>query len=105
MWRSCSTGSLTEQQRMPRIEPLKNTSAEGGDVPEQFECYREMFGWYSSGMDENRLPSRYSPHKEPPDFSGCYNLVELNSGSHNSYDRNRMEFPACKAGAGSILCR
>ena len=30
----------------------------GGDVPEQFECYREMFGWYASGMDENRLPSK-----------------------------------------------
>lgn len=29
-----------------------------GDVPEQFECYREMFGWYASGMDENRLPSK-----------------------------------------------
>ena len=33
----------------------------GGDVPEQFECYREMFGWYSSGMDENRLPSKILP--------------------------------------------
>ncbi|MCX4284372.1 hypothetical protein [Duncaniella dubosii] len=33
----------------------------GGDVPEQFECYREMFGWYSSGMDENRLPSKDTP--------------------------------------------
>ena len=30
----------------------------GGDVPEQFECYRGRFGWYASGMDENRLPSK-----------------------------------------------
>ena len=26
------------------------------DVPKEFECYRDMFGWYSSGLDEAELP-------------------------------------------------
>lgn len=28
-----------------------------GDVPARYECYRDMFGWYADGMDENKLPS------------------------------------------------
>ncbi len=27
------------------------------DLPEQYRPYREMFGWYASGMEEEALPS------------------------------------------------
>lgn len=33
----------------------------GGDVPEQFECYREMFGWYSSEWMRTVCPRKILP--------------------------------------------
>lgn len=35
---------------------LEDYFCSGGEVPAQYECYREMFGWYASGMDESALP-------------------------------------------------
>ena len=35
---------------------LEHYFCSGGDVPPQYECYRDMFGWYASGMDESALP-------------------------------------------------
>lgn len=33
------------------------------DLPAEYECYREMFGWYASGMDETMLPSPVGEHR------------------------------------------
>ena len=34
------------------------------DIPEQYLPYRDMFGWFASGMDEEKLP-RSLAHKAP----------------------------------------
>lgn len=36
---------------------LEDYFCSGAPVPPEYECYREMFGWYASGMDENALPT------------------------------------------------
>ncbi|MCM1450743.1 MAG: hypothetical protein NC102_00580 [Clostridium sp.] len=33
----------------------------GGPVPAEFERYRDMFAWYASGMDEDKLPAEDKP--------------------------------------------
>lgn len=35
---------------------LEEYFCSGAPVPPEYECYREMFGWYASGMDEDALP-------------------------------------------------
>lgn len=35
----------------------------GATLPPEVECYREMFGWYASGMDESRLPHAAAPRR------------------------------------------
>lgn len=37
----------------------------GEHVPPEYECYRDMFKWYASGMDEARLPSKAAPSPGP----------------------------------------
>ncbi len=39
---------------------LESYFCSGGEVPPEYECYRDMFGWYASGMDENALPDAQS---------------------------------------------
>lgn len=31
------------------------------DIPEKYRPYRDMFGWYASGMDEEKLPKTAKP--------------------------------------------
>lgn len=31
------------------------------ELPERYKPYREMFGWYATGMDESKLPQKPAP--------------------------------------------
>lgn len=45
---------------------LEKYFTSGGEIPAEYECYREMFGWYASGMDESKLPSpENKSHRSP----------------------------------------
>lgn len=35
---------------------LQDYFCNNNSIPKQYECYREMFHWYASGMDDNLLP-------------------------------------------------
>lgn len=42
---------------------LEKFFCSGNNVPERYKCYCDMFGWYASGMDSEKLPSASSQPK------------------------------------------
>lgn len=42
---------------------LETYFCSGATLPPEVECYRDMFGWYASGMDESRLPQAAAPRR------------------------------------------
>lgn len=40
---------------------LEDFFISGAPIPAGYECYRDMFAWYASGMDPDKLPEENKP--------------------------------------------